>query len=67
MCSAGVKTLSENHHKQNDEWLERMRQEIDAERRATAEENMTWQRANEELQIKATRIILTEEKEWMPL
>ena len=26
-----------------------MRQEIDAERRATAEE-MTWQRANEELQ-----------------
>lgn len=27
-----------------------MRQEIDAERRATVEEKMTWQRANEELQ-----------------
>lgn len=45
-----LKTLFDNHHKQNDEWIERMRQEIDAERRATVEEKMTWQRANEELQ-----------------
>ena len=45
-----LKTLFENHRKQNDEWIERMRQEIDAECRATAEEKMTWQRANEELQ-----------------
>ncbi|XP_065905090.1 uncharacterized protein [Dysidea avara] len=45
-----LKTMFENHRKQNDEWIERMRQEIDAERRATAEEKMTWQRANEELQ-----------------
>ena len=42
--------MFENHRKQNDEWIERMRQEIDAERRATAEDKMTWQRANQELQ-----------------
>ena len=45
-----MKTLFENHRKQNDEWIEKMKQEIDAERRATTEEKMTWQRANEELQ-----------------
>jgi len=38
-----LKTLFENHRKQNDEWIERMRQEIDAEYRATAEEKMTLQ------------------------
>ena len=42
--------MFENHRKQNDEWIERMRQEIDAEYRAIAEEKMTLQRANEELQ-----------------
>ena len=50
MCLQELKTLFENHRKQNDEWIERMRQEIDAEYRAIAEEKMTLQRANEELQ-----------------
>ena len=45
-----MKTLFENHRKQNDEWIEKMKQEIDAERRATTKEKMTWQRANDELQ-----------------
>ena len=61
-----LKTLFENHRKQNDEWIERMRQEIDAERRATAEEKMTWQRANEELQNNK-KLFSRRAKNWMPL
>ena len=58
--------MFENHRKQNDEWIERMRQEIDAERRATAEEKMTGKEPTRS--YKSNRNHFSRRaKNWMPL